>query len=78
MPDREASPPGVAVQEMKVPLTSGEHALEPHDLRPGDTLHVYGEATSSELRPVIALLSFADKKIGAAATPYLVFFWEGP
>jgi hypothetical protein len=66
VPDREASPPGVAVQELVMPLTMEAHLLELSDLRPDDTLYVYAEATSGELRPVLALLNFADKPVGAA------------
>jgi hypothetical protein len=66
VPDREASPPGVAVQELSVPLTTEEHLLELRDLRPADTLYVFAEATSGDLRPVVALLNFADKPVSAA------------
>jgi hypothetical protein len=66
VPDREASPPGVAVQELSVPLTTEGHLMELRDLRPDDTLYIYAEATSGDLRPVLALLNFADKPVGAA------------
>jgi hypothetical protein len=65
-PDRDASPPGVAVQEMTAPLTTEGHVLELRDLRPDDTLYVYAEASSGDLRPVVVLVNFADKPVGAA------------
>lgn len=66
VPDLEASPPGVAVQEMTAALTAEGQLWELRDLRPGDTLYVYAEATPGSLRPVVSLLNFANKPVGAA------------
>jgi hypothetical protein len=64
--DREASPPGEAVEEISGTLTAGEQILELRNFQPHDTLYVYVEATSGDLRPVIELQNFAGKPLRVA------------
>jgi hypothetical protein len=64
--DREAAPPDEAVQELTGALTPEGQFLELRDLRPGDTVYVYAQATSGDLRPTVELLNFADKPLRTA------------
>jgi hypothetical protein len=66
--DQGASPPGVAVEEIAGTLTeeAPNQYLELRDLRPGDTLYAYVEATSGALRPALSLLNYADKPVRIA------------
>ena len=65
VPDLEATPPGVGVQELTGSLTPEKTAtfVELHDLKPDDTLYVYLEATSGDLVPTVELQNFARKPI---------------
>ena len=65
VPDLEATPPGVGVQELAGSLTAEKTAtfVELHDLKPDDTLYVYLEATSGDLVPTVELQNFARKPI---------------
>lgn len=63
--DRSASRVGVAVQEISGTLTEDKtntfyNLLE---LDPGETLYVFAEATSGDLRPIILLNDFGGKPI---------------
>jgi hypothetical protein len=64
--DRELAPPGEAVQEIQGALTSTEQVLELRDIRPGDTLYVFVEATAGEQRPAVELLNYANKPLRTA------------
>ncbi len=64
--DREASPPGEAVEEITGTLTASEQILELRNLLPGDTLYVYVEATSGDLPPAVELQNFAGKPLQVA------------
>ena len=65
VPDLEATPPGVGVEELTGSLTPEKTAtfVELHDLKPDDTLYVYLEATSGDLVPTVELQNFARKPI---------------
>lgn len=64
-PDLEATPPGVGVEELTGSLTPEKTAtfVELHDLKSGETLYVYLEATSGDLVPTVELQNFARKPI---------------
>jgi hypothetical protein len=66
--DREASPPGVAVEEITGALTADktQQFIELHDFQPDDTLYAFVEATSGDLRPAVALRNYADKPVRTA------------
>jgi hypothetical protein len=64
--DREVSPPGEAVEEITGKLTTSEQILELRTLLPEDTLYVYVESTSGDLRPVVELQNFAGKPLRIA------------
>ncbi|MFC2055487.1 hypothetical protein ACFLV7_14505 [Chloroflexota bacterium] len=66
--DTEASSPSVEVEEFRGSLTEGntKETLELHEVREGDTLFVFVEATSGDLRPALALLNYADKPVRTA------------
>jgi hypothetical protein len=64
--DRETLPPGEAVQEVAGALTTERQTLEIRDLRPDDTLYLFVEATSGDLRPSLVLRNFADKPVRTA------------
>ena len=65
LPDLEATPPGVGVQELTGSVTpeKTETFVQLHSFKPGDTLYVYLEATSGDLIPAIELQNFARKPI---------------
>jgi hypothetical protein len=65
VPDLEATPPGVGVEEITGSLTTEKTAtfVELHDLEAGDTLYVYLEAASGDLVPTVKLQNFARKPI---------------
>jgi hypothetical protein len=65
VPDLEATPPGVGVQEVTGSLTPETTAtfVQLHSFKPGDALYVYLEATSGDLIPTIELQNFARKPI---------------
>ena len=66
--DREASSPAVEVEEY-LGTISGEkpqQTLELHDVQVGDTLTIFVEATSGDLRPEVMLLNYADKPVRTA------------
>ena len=65
VPDLEATPPGVGVQELTGSLTLEKRAtfVQLHNLKAGDTLYVYLEATSGDLIPTVELQNFARKPI---------------
>jgi hypothetical protein len=66
--DVEATPAGVAVQELTGSLTPEKTSsiITLHDFRPGDTLYAYVEANSDKLRPTMILRNFAQKPIRSA------------
>jgi len=61
--DREASPLSEEVQEITGTLTLNQMSeiFELYDLRGGDTLYAFVEATSGDLRPSLTLRNFANK-----------------
>lgn len=66
--DREALPPGVAVEELSGTLTTekGSQILELREFNLDDTLYIFVEATSGDLRPAVVLLNYADKPVRTA------------
>jgi hypothetical protein len=65
MPDKEATPPGVGIQEINGSQTPDRTTtfVGLQTFKPGDTLYAYIEATSGGLIPTLELLSFARKPI---------------
>ena len=66
--DQAASAVGVAVQETTGTLTADKNSTF-YTLRKidaGDTLHVFIEATSGDLKPIILLQDFGDKPLSTA------------
>lgn len=66
--DLEASSPVVDVEEYRGTIRdeSLKQILELHDIQVGDTLTVFVEATSGDLRPEVMLLNYADKPVRTA------------
>lgn len=66
--DVDATPPGAGVQEVTGSLSpdQGRTAVFLNRIREDDTLYVYLEATSGDLRPVVVLENFARKPIRSA------------
>jgi len=66
--DLQASSPAVEVEEYHGTITTDnlQQILELHDLQVGDSLTVFVEATSSDLRPELMLLNYADKPVRTA------------
>ena len=66
--DREATPLGEKVEEASGTITVEQQEVR-YDLaeaRLGDTLYVYVEAASGDLRPALVLSNYADKPVAAA------------
>jgi hypothetical protein len=68
LPDWEESSPGMAVEEVTGTLSAekAEEILELYQLRPDDTLYIFAEATSGDLRPTVVLRNYADKPVRTA------------
>jgi hypothetical protein len=68
--DSQASFSGLVVEEFRGAITVEEiqETLEFHDLRVGDTIFAYVEATSGDLKPELTLLNYADKPLRIANT----------
>lgn len=66
--DVETTPPGAGVQEIAGSLTQEKQSTfyELHNFNQGDTLFVFIEATSGDLRPNVVLYNFAQKPIRSA------------
>jgi hypothetical protein len=66
--DRDASAAGVAVQEMTGTLTTDKNSTfyAIRKINAGDTLYVFIEGTSGDLKPVILLQDFGDKPLSTA------------
>ena len=67
--DLEVTPLGAKVQETTGVISDAqpEVVYELADARVGDTLYVYVEATSGDLRPVLVLSNYANKPVAQAA-----------
>jgi hypothetical protein len=63
--DAEASSPGVAIEELIGSISANEQrdTIDLHDLRVGDTISVFVEAITGDLKPSLALLNYADKSV---------------
>ncbi len=63
--EKEASQAGVAVQEVSGTLNADQSSeiYTINDVEPGDTLYVYLERLSGNLRPVLVLQDFGDKAL---------------
>lgn len=68
IPDVEATPPGIGVQETSGTLTADKTStlVSLGDFQAGDTLYAFVEATSGDLAPSLVLESFAAKPIRSA------------
>ncbi len=66
--DLKASFSGLVVEEYKGTISETEiqETLDLHELRIGDTIYAYVEATSGDLIPELALLNYADKPLRIA------------
>ncbi len=66
--DRESSAADVAVEEFQGTISAEElqEVIDLHEVRPGDTISAFVEATSGDLRPALVLLNYADKPVAAA------------
>jgi len=60
--DRIASHLGKGIEEVKGTLT-GKRYLRLKNIRAGETLYVFVEATSGDLKPVVTLYDFGDKAL---------------
>jgi hypothetical protein len=63
--NKTATPANVAVQELTGTLTADDRFTfyNIHNLKPGDTLYVFAEATAGDLIPTIILEDFGNKPI---------------
>jgi hypothetical protein len=66
--DRESSADSVAVEEVQGRIKEGDiqEVIDLHEVRAGDTISVFVESTSGDLRPTLTLLNYADKPVAAA------------
>jgi len=65
--DKAASSSGVAVEEIQGTISEGEEVdvIDLHEIHPGDTISLFVEATSGDLKPALVLLNYADKPVSA-------------
>ncbi len=66
--NRDDSSSDVAVEEIlgTIEVDEERDTIDLHEIRPGDTVTVSVEALSGDLRPILALLNYADKPVSAA------------
>ena len=66
--DQDASFSALAVEEHQGTISAdeGQETLDLHELRVGDTLYAYVEATSGDLKPEMTLLNYAGKPLRIA------------
>ena len=82
--DLQASSSGLAVEEYEGTISkeNGSVTIDFHELRSEDTLYIFVEAVSGDLKPEVTLLNYADKPLsiinanGQSSTAALEYFIE--